>query len=124
VAAVGVVLYGSVLLAWLPWSLASAGFRLPNALLGVALLWAQLVFFGPNLYSSGAGGRPLIPPHLAYVFTLTFWTIVAVVFGIAARHLRSSPVRLAGAVLVVVTFVVMARLVTTLMNWEILIESP
>jgi hypothetical protein len=89
----------------------------------VALLWAQLVFFGPNLYWSGAGGGLVIPPHLAYVFTLTFWAIVAVVFGIVARHVRSSA-RVIGAVLCVVTVVVMARLVTPVLNWEILIESP
>jgi predicted membrane protein len=89
----------------------------------VSLLWAQLVFFGPNLYSSGAGSRLVFPPHLAYVFTLVFWAIVAVVFGIVTRPRRSSPARLAGAILCVVTVVVIVRLMTPVMNWEILIES-
>jgi hypothetical protein len=123
VAAVIAVLYGSVLLAWLPWALASAGLRPPKLLLGVTLLWAQLVFFGPNLYSSGAGGGLVIPEHLAHLFTLGFWAIVAVVFGIVARHVRSTPAQLVGAILCVVTVVVIARLATPLMNWEILIES-
>jgi predicted membrane protein len=123
VAAVIAVLYGSALLARLPWALASTGLRPPNLLLGVTLLWAQLVFFGPNLYS-GPGSSLVIPEHLAYVFTLAFWAIVAVVFGVVARHMRSSPARLVGSILCVVTVVVLVRLVTPLMNWEILIESP
>lgn len=85
-AAVGVVLASTILVRWPVMVLYDSGFDIPELFESMAIDWPGYVFFGGSLRTTD-GDRVLYQG--SGVFTLTFWILVAIEFGILTWRLKS-----------------------------------
>ena len=107
-----------VLLMWL------GGFRVPLLLQDAAIVWPQLIFFGPTLWSVEPNGGPAFPHALAGFATVVFWAVIGGLFVASVRRLTSLPVLLGLAVIVVIGAYAAVRAAVPVMNWRFLLEFP
>ena len=96
-------------------------FPLPLPGLGEMLVfWPQYVFFGPGL--TGSQG-PVLPEQHAYLITMGFWAVLALVFGLLTKGLRSARVALALALVWVAGTTYAIRLIVPFFNWTLRVTN-
>jgi hypothetical protein len=92
-------------------------FALPLPGLGEMLVfWPQYVFFGPGL--TGSRG-PVLPAQHAYLVTLGFWAVLALVFGLLTKGLRSAWLACSLAVVWVAGTTYAIRLIVPFFHWTL-----
>jgi hypothetical protein len=89
----------------------------------VAVLWPQLVFFGPSLFRADSPGL-VVPHEWSYISMVIFWLMASAIFGVCVRRVKSFGVLLALAAVFVPATVVLVRLVVPLFGWRQIFEGP
>lgn len=100
------------------------GLRIPGLFQDAAIVWPQLVFFGPRLWTTSPVGGPVLPYRWAGVITIAFWALIAAGFAPITRRLASFPVLVGLSIVVVISTYMLVKATIPLFNWRLLLEFP
>jgi hypothetical protein len=93
---------------------------LPTRITEALIFWPQYVFFGPGL--TGSRG-PVLPEQHAYLITIGFWAVLALLFGLLTKGLRSAWVVFSLALVWVAGTTYAIRLIVPFFNWTLRVTN-
>jgi hypothetical protein len=88
----------------------------------MAVVWPQLVFFGPALYWKDGG--PALPHAWASIASWVFWLTAAAAYGLATRNVHSIAIAIVMALLFAVAVTLSIRFLLPVVGMRALLEFP